>query len=166
MKAAVFDIDGTLAIQKGEGLNRFRDIPVEDIRELADIFSERDDYTTILLTARFEDVRNSTEEWLEKNQIDYDRLMMRPRDRFETDTEFKEEKLEELRSEGFDVRFAVEDLVSISDMWRENDVTCLQVAENSGGSTSLLRSLLGLTPSPLRKIYFWIHSSWYRRFRT
>lgn len=167
MKAVVFDLDGTLTQQNGEGIrSRFQDVPVEGVRELAEIFSQRHDYDTLLLTARTRDVRESTEEWLEEHDIDYDRLMMRPVDEFDSDRDYKEDMLDKLRDEGYDVEFAVEDLVSISDMWRENDVTCLQVGENTGGTTSFLRSVLGTMPSPFRRIYFSIHSFWFDNFRT
>jgi len=86
-------------------------------------------YEVIVVTGRSEDDREMTENWLMKFNVNYSQLWMRPAGDRRQDTEVKAEILRELREMGYEPLFAVEDRASVTKMWRENGVRCLQVCE-------------------------------------
>lgn len=107
MKAAIFDLDDTL-------IRRYKDDEeeetIEPVKNLAEMIQGSQDYLTIILTARAENIRDETEKLLEKHEIDFDRLYMRPqKDISLPDDRFKESILKKLEKEGLEISFVVED---------------------------------------------------------
>lgn len=151
MKAAIFDIDDTLV-----GSDEDDDF-VESARNLLENMHEKDDTLTVLLTARAEEVRQETLRKLEDSDIDFDRLYMRPEDSFGIpDEKFKKDILEKLRDEGLEISFAVDDKNFVADMWRRNNVTCLEMPERKYLRHRFYRSLRKIyprLPRPLQKIF-------------
>ncbi|MEP0565232.1 MAG: hypothetical protein ABJC64_12575, partial [Paracoccaceae bacterium] len=86
------------------------------------------EHELILVSGRGEESRELTERWLVWNEIPFNTLLMRPKGDFRPDTEIKLEILETLRKQGKSILLAVDDRQSVVDMWRANDVTCLQCA--------------------------------------
>lgn len=55
-----------------------------------------------------------------------DRILMRAENDHRADTIVKKEFLDQIRAEGYNPRFVVDDRPSVCDMWVKNGVTCLQ----------------------------------------
>jgi hydroxymethylpyrimidine pyrophosphatase-like HAD family hydrolase len=104
----IFDLDGTLADEMKyekhhKGINgkhpKFAkealNVPViEDMVEK--LRKEKDDgKNVVILTARSAHYRPETKQWLHKNNIPYDALVMRPTDNTEKDKKVKKELLKE-----------------------------------------------------------------------
>lgn len=145
MKTALFDIDGTLAlidhrrrflVGKNPDWKSFNDAMGSDSpnRQVVGLYNalwESGKYKLILVSGRGEEHRKLTETWLTWNEIPYERLIMRPENDFRSDVEIKQEILNLLRSEGYDISFVVDDRNSVVEMWRNNGVTCFQCAEGN-----------------------------------
>lgn len=82
-----------------------------------------------IVTGRGREDEAMTIEWLKRHGVDYDKLFMRRVGDRRQDVEIKKEILDLIRSSGFEPLFAVEDRASVTAMWRENGVRCLQVCE-------------------------------------
>ena len=76
-------------------------------------------------SARSEKVRGYTEDWLNDNDVRYNRLRMRPEFDSRDDAILKEEWLLAEESKP-DIVF--DDRQKVVDMWRRNGITCCQVA--------------------------------------
>ena len=83
----------------------------------------------VLVTARDEKYREVTEKWLKKYSVQYYKLMMRPNEDKREDVEIKREILNKLEKAGFIVKIVFEDRTRCVKMWREEGLTCFQVAE-------------------------------------
>ncbi len=105
------------------------DTPNTPVVELYRTLWDSQKYQLILVSGRGEENRKVTETWLIWNSIPFDRLLLRPRDDFRPDVEIKHEILHQLRDEGKEILFVVDDRDAVVNMWRKNDVTCLQCAE-------------------------------------
>ncbi len=104
------------------------DAPNTPIVDLYKALKASDHYDLIVVSARPDDNRRITEQWLVWNGVEFDRLIMRPAGDFRPDTEIKKEILDALLAEGHEIAFVVDDRDCVVDMWRENGVTCLQSA--------------------------------------
>ncbi|MFB6244846.1 MAG: hypothetical protein ABEJ03_00700 [Candidatus Nanohaloarchaea archaeon] len=142
MKAAIFNLDDTLVTrQDGE-----RNV-LEETRELMDSVGEREGYRTIILTARAESVRDETEKLLERFDLEFDELYMRPESEFSLpDDRFKEKILRKLEKDGYDIRFAVEDKKTVADMFSRNGIECLKIPERHTIRHRLVRKLRKINP--------------------
>ncbi|MDO6755970.1 hypothetical protein Q4598_06995 [Phaeobacter inhibens] len=143
MLTALFDIDGTLAkidhrrplvVGKKPDWKTFNslmgdDVPNEPIVDLYRALWETKRYELILVSGRGEEFRSVTETWLTWNLIPFGKLLMRPQGDFRSDVEIKQEILDGLLSEGKTISFVVDDRDSVVEMWRRNNITCLQCAE-------------------------------------
>lgn len=143
MLTALFDIDGTLAkidhrrplvVGKKPDWKTFNslmgdDVPNEPIVDLYRALWETKRYELILVSGRGEEFRSVTETWLTWNLIPFGKLLMRPQGDFRPDVEIKQEILDGLLSEGKTISFVVDDRDSVVEMWRRNNITCLQCAE-------------------------------------
>lgn len=145
----IFDIDGTLSNNKHrlkfieqspQDWNSFflemdKDEVIEPIAFLLfallrDFHNSNVAIDIIFCTGRPEMYRDLTEKWLERELDIYNhRLMMRKDGDRRNDDIVKQEMLDQLKSEGYEVVFAVEDRKRVVDMWRQNGVTCLQCSE-------------------------------------
>lgn len=140
MQTVIFDIDGTLAdIQHRRSFldgdrpdwARFNaamgdDTPNLPIVNLYRTLWASGAYDLQIVTGRNEAFRKVTETWLTWNEIEFNRVLMRADKDNRPDNIIKGEILEQLRAEGRDIAFAVDDRQQVVDMWRANGVTCLQ----------------------------------------
>ena len=140
MKTVIFDIDGTLAdIEHRRGFldgprpdwRRFNaamgeDSPNLPIVNLYKTLWNSGAYDLQIVTGRNEAFRKVTETWLTWNEIPFNRVLMRADRDQRPDNIIKGEILLELRSEGREIAFAVDDRQQVVDMWRANGVVCLQ----------------------------------------
>lgn len=152
MKAAIFDLDNTL-IDEDDGEEKI----IGPVKKLSEFVNENQEYLTIILTARAENVRDETKKLLEEKNIDFDELYMRPSEDFSLpDEKFKESVLDKLRDRGLDIDFVVEDKGSVADMWKENSIDCLKMPENHATRHKLiryLRKIYGKMPKFIQQTY-------------
>lgn len=135
--AIICDIDGTLALL-GER-DRYNPTTGEDLLNLpvANILKVYAHQTLfpvelIIMTGREEKYRKVTEEWLQKNDIThYKNLFMRRNNDYRKDFLVKKEIYEEKIKEKYEILFVLEDRDQVVKMWREEGLTCLQVAYGS-----------------------------------
>lgn len=81
-----------------------------------------------IITGRREDTREITEAWLERHDVSYDKLMMRPFSDRTPDHVLKRQWFE-TDYDPADILLALEDRARVVAMYRELGITCLQVAE-------------------------------------
>jgi phosphoglycolate phosphatase-like HAD superfamily hydrolase len=84
------------------------------------IFSGRDDIS-----------RKETIDWLAKHEINPDFLKMRKHGSFTPDNSLKKLWLIDLLQEGHHIMCVFDDRDKVVKMWRENGITCFQVAEGN-----------------------------------
>lgn len=143
-KAIICDLDGTLCnishrrryIQsKPKNWKAFHQALTEDVlydfcAELLEMYKSRG-YAILLMTGRPEEYQKNTEKWLNKHQIQYDMLLMRPVGDGRKDYLVKKELFEKFIKYKYNVNFVLEDRDQVVRMWREEGLTCLQVAEGN-----------------------------------
>jgi predicted kinase len=157
MKAAIFDIDGTLADirHRLHHVARLRDWEaffaevsddtiVEPIRDLA-IMIDASGVPVVLCSGRPERLRVVTEGWLRDNGVPFVALYMRPDGDHRPDHTIKAQILAGIREDGYEPFIVIDDRQSVVDMWRENDLVCLQCApsEQPPPSAAILTLMVG-----------------------
>lgn len=133
-KAIICDIDGTIALLGDR--DRFDPTTGEDTLNypISHILQVYDNQTLlpvdlILITGREEKYKNITQTWLIKNGIThYKELFMRRSGDFRKDYVIKKELYNKLIKPKYDVLFVLEDRDQVVKMWRNEGLTCLQVA--------------------------------------
>jgi phosphoglycolate phosphatase-like HAD superfamily hydrolase len=142
-KIVIFDLDGTLALiderralsAKADGKINWKiffapenialDKPNEPVIEMFKCLADRG-FKMIIFSGRDEISRVETEEWLDSYNIHFDIMKMRPQGSFTPDDILKKQWLDEL---GADRVFCVfDDRDKVVQMWRNNGLTCFQVA--------------------------------------
>lgn len=91
-----------------------------------------DDAEKVIITARAERYRDITEAWLDKHDVAYDKLVMRPHGDMRPDHEFKQEALDELERDR-EFLYAMEDNPQVAAMWAENDIETIVVPGYGAG---------------------------------
>jgi len=140
MKCVIFDIDGTLAncehrthfILKKDWNSFYNscsdDTVIEQVCFLIDKF--KNDFKIILLTGRPESNLNLTIEWLNKNNIYFDEIIMRKNKDFRKSPLFKQENIINLINEGYEIFCAFEDRFDCVEMYKNMGVFVFNVANN------------------------------------
>lgn len=163
VKAAIFDLDDTLVRRDDEG----EDETVTPVKKLAEMINSSQDTLTIILTARAENIRDETEKLLERHDIDFDRLYMRPEKDFSLpDEKFKESVLKRLEKEGIDISFVVEDKGKVAQMWEKHRIDCLKMPEQHKVKHKwfrTLRKVYGMLPATIQKKYLELYE---KRFQS
>ncbi len=160
MKAATFDLDGTLCdighrlhfVRDGaRDWNAFFDGIPEDglIAPVRDVLRALyNDYIAIVLcSGRPERCRESTVKWLADHDVPYAALYMRPDNDKRADHIIKAQILEGIRADGYEPFVVIDDRQSVVDMWRENGLVCLQAAPNDDGISGDASLTLMVGPS-------------------
>lgn len=107
-----------------------KDPPIEWVRDWVEAIGEDPDYEVIIVSGRPTDFCGiKTEEWLDKWRVPYDHLLMRDRGDMRPDTIVKKEILDLLPKE--QIQFVIDDRKSVCEMWRENGLYVIQVAEGN-----------------------------------
>lgn len=148
-RCIIFDLDGTLRdlthrLHHIQGPHKdydafhakvIDDKPKKDIIELFGICERaniQNCYEIFIFSGCSEIAREDTDKWLRDalpSYYWYNRLWMRPEGDYTPDYELKRAWLNEIREEGYEVIFTVDDRQSVVDMWREEGITCLQVEQ-------------------------------------
>lgn len=133
--AVIVDIDGTLAHIVGDDPRspydyaRVHEDALDDvIYGVALSAAERGD-KLLIVSGREDDCRDVTEAWLEKHGIVYDELHMRKAGDHRKDSIVKKEIYENEIKPRYNVRFVLDDRNQVVEMWRDQGLVCLQVAE-------------------------------------
>ncbi|HEY9715714.1 MAG TPA: HAD family hydrolase [Chroococcales cyanobacterium] len=143
VRCVIFDLDGTLCDcrHRLQFVRRhpkdwksffqpervFRDPPHEDIVELAKTLAKS--YALIIVTGRPDSLYEVSRDWLQQHEIPAAKIYMRQQGDHRKDTEVKEEILEQIEFDQYEPFLVVDDRKAVVEMWRENGLTCLQVAE-------------------------------------
>lgn len=126
----IFDIDGTLAKMNGRSPYDYTkvntDIPNHNIVNIAKVLADSG-VTIIVVSGRENSCRFETEQWLYKNDIVYDKILMRKADDTRNDAIIKKEIYESEIKPYYNVLAVFDDRNRVVDMWRSLGLTCLQV---------------------------------------
>ena len=137
--AIVFDMDGVLsdAAKRQHYLERPRrdwdaffaacgdDELIDEVARLLDVIE--DDLQIVLLTARPITVQPQTLGWLDRYDLRWDLLVMRPGGSYTASRSFKRSSVEQLREYGFDLRLAFEDDRRNVEMFHAEGVPCIYI---------------------------------------
>lgn len=134
----IVDIDGTIAdcrhrryfvIDGKHDWKSFFESMIVDppIQPVIDLVNELSIKNTILLaTGRSEEYMRHTVDWLYQHKVQYARLYMRRERDCRPDQIVKKEILDQMIKEGYKPKIALDDRQTVVDMWRENNIICLQ----------------------------------------
>lgn len=126
----IFDIDGTLAIMADRSPYDYTRVSEDTVNEnVASIFDalSKTEASMIIMSGRQENCRAETEEWLRENDINYNKLLMRPYDDKRKDSEVKKELYEQNIKGKYNVLGVYDDRNQVVEMWRHEGLTCFQV---------------------------------------
>ena len=151
MKTVIFDLDGTLAdietrrvisIKENGKMdwdiffdpkNISLDIPNRPVITMARLLKESG-HRIVILSGRSKVTKDATREWLKQFDVPFDILKMRPDNKefkFMPDDQLKKLWLDKLLPNTDDVLCVFDDRDKVVKMWRENGLSCLQVAEGN-----------------------------------
>jgi len=130
-KCIIVDIDGTLALMNGRYVygskEAINDVVNTPVKELINLYDD-ENYVIILLSGRAHDELVITKEFLKKNDIWYDRIILRKEGDIREDSIIKKELYEENIKGIYDVKFVLDDRNQVVDMWRKDlKLPCFQV---------------------------------------
>ena len=151
MKTVIFDLDGTLALiddrrvlaTKDNGKmdwdvffdpkNISLDLPNRPVIEMAQML-KRQGFRIVIFSGRSKGTKEVTKEWLNNFDIPFDVIKMRPTSKefmYMPDDKLKQMWLDKLFPKKDDILCVFDDRQKVVDMWRENGITCLQVADGN-----------------------------------
>ena len=138
--AVVFDLDGVLAdaAERQHFLDRpgrkdwkrffdaaGGDALIEEVARLTELVDR--DLHVVLLTARPTTIRSITVTWLERHQLRWDLLVMRPEGEYAASPVAKRMAVHELRDAGFDLQLAFDDDRRNVDMFHDEGIPCIYI---------------------------------------
>ena len=151
MKTVIFDLDGTLAL-----IDDRRAISTKDNGKMdwdkffdpANIKLDKPNWPVILMaqtlkkaghsvvifSGRSKATKDATRAWLNNHKIPFDVLKMRPTDgdlKWMKDDLLKKKWLTNLFPYTDDILCVFDDRQKVVDMWRDNNITCFQVADGN-----------------------------------
>lgn len=139
-RALIVDLDGTLAdirvrLKHLEGKKKDwksfnKSIETDELHEWCRQILLRfsDDHKIIIVSGRVDDLLAETKKWLEKFEIPYDHIYLRPDNDHRPDTTVKREIFNQHIRDKFEIVFVLEDRQKVVDMWRSEGLTVLQCA--------------------------------------
>ena len=148
MKNVIFDLDGTLALiddrrqisKKPNGKmdwdvffdpkNIDLDLPNYGVIAMAQTLKAAG-HRIIILSGRSKGTKDATKAWLNRFDVPFDILKMRPTSKdfmFMPDDKLKQMWLDGLFTDKSDIICVFDDRQKVVDMWRGNGLTCMQVA--------------------------------------
>ena len=151
MKTVIFDLDGTLAdietrrvisIKENGKMdwdiffdpkNISLDTPNRPVITMARLLKETG-HRIVILSGRSKVTKDATRDWLKQFDVPFDVLKMRPDNKefkFMPDDQLKKLWLDQLFPNTDDVLCVFDDRDKVVKMWRENGLSCLQVAEGN-----------------------------------
>ena len=144
-KKVIFDLDGTLAlIDKRRDLatkdngkmdwnvffdpdNIDLDLPNQTVIDMANLLHSQG-YLIYIFSGRSDKTEDATKDWLDKHNVNYDLLQMRPQGLlYKPDNDLKQDWLNVIKKDR--VAMVFDDRNQVVDMWRKNGLTTFQVAD-------------------------------------
>lgn len=129
--AIICDLDGTLCILNGR--NPFdastceNDLLNEPVLEILQTFKAKG-VEIILLSGRTDNFKPQTIKWLEKYDVEYDKLIMRKHKDMRKDAIIKKEIYDSAIKDKYFIKFVLDDRNQVVDMWRQDiGLPCMQV---------------------------------------
>ena len=141
----IFDLDGTLALIDSRRELSIKDNgkmdwdvffdpkmislddPNQPVIDMANMLSKQG-YTIMILSGRSDVTYQATIDWLNKHDIWFDNLIMRPQNHlYMPDNDLKQMWLDSIGKDN--VAMVFDDRQQVVDMWRQNGLTCFQVAD-------------------------------------
>lgn len=140
MDAVIYDMDGTLCdvrsirhyvIGKKRNFHKFHTESVNcpgnlDVVEAAKR-DHKDGLSVLIVTAREETFGTHTAFWLGLQGVNYDAMYMRKKGDYRPDSEVKQEILDEIEQDGYNVIRAYDDNPSIWEVWERNGIETIRV---------------------------------------
>ena len=145
-KKVIFDLDGTLAL-----IDKRRDLATKDGKMNWDVFFDPDNidldlpnqtvidmanllhsqgYLIYIFSGRSDKTEDATIDWLDKHNVNYDLLQMRPQGLlYKPDNDLKQDWLNVIKKDT--VAMVFDDRNQVVDMWRKNGLTTFQVADGN-----------------------------------
>ena len=146
-KIVIFDLDGTLAlIDKRRDLatkdngkmdwakffnpdNIDLDTPNQPVIDMANLLQSQG-YLIYIFSGRSDKTEDATKDWLDKHNVNYDLLQMRPQGLlYKPDNDLKQDWLNVIKKDR--VAMVFDDRNQVVDMWRKNGLTTFQVADGA-----------------------------------
>ena len=146
-KTVIFDLDGTLAlIDKRRALatkdngkfdwdvffnpdNINLDLPNQPVINMANMLHKQG-FRIFILSGRSDVTHQATVNWLNDNGVWWDHLVMRPQNQlYLPDNDLKQGWLDSIGKDN--VAMVFDDRNQVVDMWRQNGLTCFQVADGN-----------------------------------
>ena len=146
-KIVIFDLDGTLALiddrrdlaTKDNGKfdwdvffnpdNISLDLPNQPVIDMANLLHKQG-FRIFILSGRSDVTHQATVNWLNDNGIWWDHLVMRPQNQlYLPDNDLKQGWLDTIGKDN--VAMVFDDRQQVVDMWRQNGLTCFQVADGN-----------------------------------
>ena len=131
----IVDIDGTLAHMTNRSPYDYTkvdtDVVDETIKMILQPYEIRPNTKIIVCSGRKEECSKETVKWLNDNGIKFDDLFMRFTDDLRKDSIVKQEIYEMCIKDKYNVLFVLDDRDQVVNMWREQGLKCLQVAEGN-----------------------------------
>ena len=144
-KIVIFDLDGTLALiddrrdlsTKDNGKfdwdvffnpdNIDLDLPNQPVIDMANLLHKQG-FRIFILSGRSDVTHQATVDWLNDNGVWWDHLVMRPQNQlYLPDNDLKQGWLDSIGKDN--VAMVFDDRNQVVDMWRQNGLTCFQVAD-------------------------------------
>ena len=144
-KIVIFDLDGTLALiddrrdlaTKPNGKfdwdvffnpdNISLDLPNQPVIDMANLLHKQG-FRIFILSGRSDVTHQATVNWLNDNGVWWDHLVMRPQNQlYLPDNDLKQGWLDSIGKDN--VAMVFDDRNQVVDMWRQNGLTCFQVAD-------------------------------------
>ena len=144
-KIVIFDLDGTLALiddrrdlaTKDNGKfdwdvffnpdNISLDLPNQPVIDMANLLHKQG-FRIFILSGRSDVTHQVTVDWLNDNGVWWDHLIMRPQNHlYLPDNDLKQMWLDSIGKDN--VAMVFDDRNQVVDMWRQNGLTCFQVAD-------------------------------------
>jgi len=150
MTNVIFDLDGTLALiddrrvvsTKPNGKinwdiffdpkNIDLDKPNLPVIKMAQLLKQQG-FRIVILSGRLKTTKDATTQWLQKFDVPFDVIKMRPDSnqfKFMPDDDLKQGWLDSLFPNK-DIFAVFDDRAKVVDMWRKNGLTCFQVADGN-----------------------------------
>lgn len=127
--AVLCDLDGTLALFEGNPYKRdfLKDRGNKPVIEAVRAMKNAG-FPIIITSGRKAEFMADTKEWLKNQDIPYNDILMRSTGDNRPDFVVKQEMFHFIAS-GYNILFVFDDRNQVVEMWRNNGVTCFQVAE-------------------------------------
>lgn len=127
--AIICDLDGTLAIHNGRSPYDTDKCDTDLVNmPVYQIICRYQDQAIFFVSGREDKFREKTKEWLKETGINYNDLLMRKTGDIRNDAIVKQEIYENSIKGRFNIVFVLDDRDRVVNMWREQGLTCLQVA--------------------------------------